>query len=95
VREMSGEYEVEGVLEGNQVIRLKEPLPYPGGPVRVIVTQHCGTAGLHEQNREALEALNRLLIEPDDLTAEQWRALEEIIEEHPLRIRKGAPASAA
>ena len=33
--------------------------------------------------------------EPDDLTPEQWNALEKLIEEHPLRIRKSAPVSTA
>ena len=93
---MSGGYEeVEGVLEGNQVIRLKEPLPYNGGPVKIIVTQHGETVGLQGQNRVALDALHRLLMEPDDLTPAQWGELEKIIEEHPVRIRKGTFASTA
>lgn len=90
---MSRENEVEGMLEGHHVIRLKDPLPYQAGPVKVIVTQHGGPSGFQEHSRTALEALNRLLGEPDDLTPEQWNALEKLIEEHPLRIRKSAPVS--
>lgn len=85
---MSGSYEMEGMLEGNQVIRLKEPLPCREGPVKVIVTPQTQVAELRGTNRAALEALEHLLAEPDDLTPEQWLELENVIEEHPLRIRK-------
>ena len=86
---MSRAYEVEGVLEGDRMIRLKEPLPCKEGPVKVIVTPQGETAGPRETNRAALEALDRLLAEPDDMTPEQWAELEKVIEGHPLRIRKG------
>lgn len=87
---MSDSYEMEGMLEGNQVIRLKEPLPCKEGPVRVIVTPQAQVAELRERNRAALEALDHLLAEPNNLTPEQWSELEKVIEEHPLRIRKNA-----
>lgn len=86
---MSSDYEVEGVLEGDRVIRLKEPLPCKEGPVKVIVTPQAGGAELLEPNHAALEALDHLLAESDDLTTEQWAELERVIEQHPLRIRKG------
>ena len=86
---MSGGYEAEGMLEGDRVIRLKEPLPCKDQPVKVIVTPKTETANLRESNRMALVALDRLLAEPDDMTTEQWVELEKVIEEHPLRIRKG------
>ncbi|MEK7878239.1 MAG: hypothetical protein AAB285_00105 [candidate division NC10 bacterium] len=86
---MSSDYEVEGVLEGDRVIRLKEPLPCKEGPVKVIVTPQAGGTELLEPNRAALEALDHLLAESDDLTTEQWAELERVIEQHPLRIRKG------
>lgn len=85
---MSGGYEAEGMLEGDRVIRLKEPLPCKDQPVKVIVTPQTETANLRERNRMALAALDRLLAEPDDMTTEQWVELEKVIEEHPLRIRK-------
>ena len=85
-------YEVEGTLEGNRVIRLNEPLPCKEGPVKVVVTPQPEGSQLQEQNRRALEALDRLLAETDDLPPEKWVELEKIIEEHPLRIRKGSLA---
>jgi hypothetical protein len=89
---MVGHYEVEGTLEGNQLIRLKEPLPCKEGPVKVIVTPQSEETGRGERNRAALEALGNLLAQPDDLTPGQWVELEKVIEEHPLRIRKGPAA---
>ena len=89
---MVGHYEVEGTLEGNQLIRLKEPLPCKEGPVKVIVTPQSEETGRDKSNRPALEALSSLLAQPDDLTPGQWVELEKVIEEHPLRIRK-APAA--
>jgi len=86
---MSRAYEREGVLEGDRVIRLKEPLPCKEGPVKVTVTSEADVLEPAEANRAALEALNRLVGEPDDLTPEQWAEVERVIEEHPLRIRKG------
>ena len=86
---MSRAYEREGVLEGDRVIRLKEPLPCKEGPVKVTVTSETDVLEPAEANRAALEALDRLVGEPDDLTPEQWAELERVIEEHPLRIRKG------
>jgi hypothetical protein len=85
---MSGGYEAEGMLEGDRVIRLKDPLPCKDQPVKVIVTPQTEMANLRERNRMALAALDRLLAEPDDMTTEQWMELEKVIEEHPLRIRK-------
>ena len=89
---MVGHYEVEGTLEGNRLIRLKEPLPCKEGPVKVIVTPQTEETGRGERNRPALEALSSLLAQPDDLTTEQWVELEKVIEEHPLRIRKASAA---
>ena len=89
---MVGHYEADGTLEGNQLIRLKEPLPCKEGPVKVIVTPQSDEAGWGKSNRPALEALSSLLAQPDDLTPGQWVELEKDIEEHPLRIRK-APAA--
>lgn len=89
---MVGGYEADGTLEGNQLIRLKEPLPCKDGPVRVIVTPHTEETGRGDRNRAALDALDNLLAQPDDLTPGQWVQLEKVIEEHPLRIRK-APAA--
>ncbi len=86
---MSRAYEREGVLEGDRVIRLKEPVPCKEGPVKVTVTSEAEVPELAEANRAALQALDRLVGEPDDLTPEQWAELERVIEEHPLRIRKG------
>lgn len=88
---MSRAYEVEGVLEGDRTIRLKEPLPCKEGPVKVIVTLQDEAAAPPVANRAALEALDRLLAEPDEMTPEQWAELEKVIEGHPLRIRKGVP----
>ena len=87
---MAGHYEVEGTLEGNRLIRLKEPLPCKEGPVKVIVTPQSEETGRGERNRAALEALGNLLAQPDDLTPGQWVELEKVIEEHPLKIRKGS-----
>lgn len=89
---MSGGYEAEGMLEGDRVIRLKEPLPCKDQPVKVIVTPQTETANLRERNRMALAALDGLLAEPDDLTPERWAELEKVIDEHPLRIRRDAPS---
>ena len=90
---MSSRYEVGGVLEDSRVIRLNEPLPCKEGPVKVVIeTLQPEGAQLLERNRVALEALDRLLAEPDDLTSEKWMELEKIIEEHPLRIRNGSPS---
>lgn len=89
---MVGHYEVEGTLEGNQLIRLKEPLPCKEGPVKVIVTPQSEETGRGERNRAALDALENLLAQPDDLTPGQWVELEKAIEEHPLRIRKASAA---
>lgn len=43
-------YEVDGTLEGNRVIRLKEALPCKEGPVKVIVTPQREGAKLQERN---------------------------------------------
>lgn len=86
---MSGAYEREGVLEGDRVIRLNEPLPCSEGPVKVTVTPQTEVTEPPEANRAALGALDRLLGEPDDLTPEQWAELERVIQERPLRIRRG------
>lgn len=89
---MADQYEVEGTLEGSQLIRLKEPLPCKEGPVKVIVTPQSEETGRGERNRAALEALGNLLAQPDDLTPGQWAEIEKVIEEHPLRIRKTSAA---
>lgn len=89
---MAGQYEVEGTLEGNKLIRLKEPLPCKEGPVKVIVTPQTEETERDERNRAALEALSSLLAQPDDLTPGQWAELEKVIEKHPLRIRKASAA---
>jgi len=83
---MTTRYEVGGVLEGSRVIRLNEALPCKEGPVKVVVEtlQPEGTQ-LLERNRVALEALDRLLAEPDDLSSEKWMELEKIIAGLPLR----------
>lgn len=91
---MASRYEVEGVLKDSRVIRLDKPLPCKEGPVKVTVeTLQTDESQLLELegNRGALEALDRLLAEPDDLSSEKWMELEKIIEEHPLKIRKSAP----
>ncbi len=88
---MIDSYEVEGRLEGNRLIRLNEPIPCNEGPVRVIVKPLAEGADIGQQNRAALEGLNQLLEEHDDLTPKQWDELEKVIEDHPLRIRKGSP----
>lgn len=88
---MTSRYEVGGVLEDSRVIRLNEPLPCKEGPVKVVVeTLQPEEGQLLGRNRMALQALDRLLAEPDDLSSEKWIELEEIIEQHPLRIRKSA-----
>ncbi len=89
---MVGDYEVEGTLEGNQLIRLKEPLPCKDGPVKVTVIPQTEETERGDRNRAALEALSSLLAQPDDLTPDQWMELEKVIEEHPLRIRKTSAA---
>lgn len=89
---MVGHYEADGMLEGSQLIRLKEPLPCKEGPVKVIVTPQLEEIGWDKSNRAALEALSSLLAQPDDLTPGQWAELEKVIEEHPLRIRKASAA---
>jgi len=88
---MTKRYEVGGVLEDSRVIRLNESLPCKKGPVKVVIEtlQPEGTE-VAERNRAALEALDRLLAEPDDLSLDKWMELEKIIDEHPLRIRKGS-----
>ncbi len=88
---MSQAYEVEGVLEGDRMIRLKDPLPCKEGPVKVIVTPQDETVAPRGTNHAALEALDHLLAEPDEMTPEQWAELEKVVEGHPLRIRKGVP----
>ena len=67
--------------------------PIKRGPVKVVIEplQPKGSQ-LLDQNRVALEALDRLLAEPEDLPSEKWLELEKIIEEHPLRIRKVSPS---
>ncbi len=88
---MTSRYEVGGVLEDSRVIRLNEALPCKEGPVKVVVetTEPEGTL-LLTRNRAALEALDHLLAESDDLSSEKWMELEKIIEEHPLKIREGS-----
>ena len=86
---MTSRYEVGGVLEDSRVIRLNEPLHCKQGPVKVVIeTLQPEGAQLPERNRVALEALDRLLAEPDDLASEKWMELERVIEQHPLSIRK-------
>ena len=86
---MTSRYEVGGVLEDSRVIRLNEPLPCKQGPVKVVVeTLQPEGAQLLDRNRLALEALDRLLAEPEDLSSEKWMELERVIEQHPLSIRK-------
>jgi len=87
---MIDSYEVEGRLEGNRLIRLNEPIPCNEGPVRVIVKPLAEGTDLSQKNQAALEALNQLLREPEDLTSKQWDELEKVIQDHPLRIRKGS-----
>ena len=81
-------YEVDGTLEGNHVIRLNEPIPCKEGPVRVVITPQPERTEVKKRNRTALEALDRLLAEPNDLAPEKWVELDKIIDEHPLRIGK-------
>jgi len=90
---MTRRYEVGGALEDSRVIRLNEPLPCKEGPVKVVVeTIEPEGTRLLDRNRMALEALDRLLAEPNDLSSEKWMELEKIIEEHPLKIREGSPS---
>ena len=90
---MTTRYEVGGVLEDSRVIRLNEPLPCKQGPVKVVIEPlQPEETQLPERNRLALEALDRLLAEPDDLSSEKWAELETTIEEHPLSIRKSMPS---
>ena len=88
---MTDRYEVGGVLEDSRLIRLNEPLPCKQGPVKVVIEtlQPEATQSL-QPNRVALEALDRRLAEADGESSEIWTQLEKIIDEHPLRIRKGA-----
>ena len=88
---MTDRYEVSGVLEDSRLIRLNEPLPCKQGPVRVVIEtlQPEATRAL-QRNRVALEALDRLLAEADGESSETWIELEKIIDEYPLRIRKGS-----
>lgn len=58
---MKYQYEREGVLEGDRVIRLKDPLPCKEGPVKVTVTPQTEVAEAPEAHRAALEGLDRLL----------------------------------
>ena len=60
--------------------------------MRVIVTPQTEETGRDDGNRVALDALDNLLAQPDDLTPGQWAELEKVIEEHPLRIRKSPAA---
>jgi len=88
---MTSRYEVGGVLEDSRVIRLNEALPCKQGPVKVVIeTLQPEETQLPERNREALEALDRLLADSDNLSSEKWMELEKIIKEHPLKIRKGS-----
>ena len=84
---MTRHYEVEGVLENSRVIRLNEPLPCKKGPVKVVIETLQAESQLRERNRAALQALDRLLAEPDDLPSEKWLELDNLIAEHPVRIR--------
>ncbi len=88
---MTDRYEVGGVLEDCRLIRLNEPLPCKQGPVKAVIEtlQPEATQSL-QPNRVALEALDRLLAEGDGEFSEIWTQLEKIIDEHPLRIRKGS-----
>lgn len=88
---MTDRYEVGGVLVDSRLIRLNEPLPCKQGPVKVVIEtlQPEATQSL-QPNRVALEALDRLLAEADGESSEIWTHLEKIIDEHPLRIRKGS-----
>jgi len=87
---MTRHYEVEGVLENGRLIRLNEPLPCKKGPVKVVVETLAAESHLPERNRAALQALDRLLAEPNDLTSEKWLELDNLIAEHPLRVREGS-----
>ncbi len=88
VRQVSRVYERDGVLEGDRLIRLKEPRPCKEGPVKVAVAPEAEVAEPAEGNRAALEALDRLLREPDELTPERWAELDRVIQERPLRCRE-------
>ena len=69
---MTSRYEVGGVLKDSRVIRLNEPHPCKKGPVKVAFeTLEPEGTQLLERNRVALEALDRLLAEPDDLPSEK------------------------
>ena len=88
---MSDRYEVGGVLEDSRLIRLNEPLPCKQGPVKVVIEPiQPETAQRLQRNRVALEALDRFLAEDDGESSQTWTQLEKIIDEHPLRIRKGS-----
>jgi hypothetical protein len=83
---MERTYEVEGVLEGDRVIRLRAPLPCGEGPVRVSVTPLGRPGAIPLSNRRALAALDHPLSAPDDLSPEQWEELERVIREHPFKV---------
>jgi hypothetical protein len=88
---MADRYEVGGVLEDGRLIRLNEPLPCKQGPVKVVIEPlQPEAAQIPEQNRVALEALARFLAETDGESSETWTQLEKIIDQHPMRIRKGS-----
>jgi|GEM_PF-2892510 len=89
---MARSCEGEGILDGDRVIRLNEPLPCKDGPVKVIVTAQAVDRGRDERGRAALGAFDDLQREPEELAPERWREIEDLIEAHPLRIRKGSPA---
>ena len=88
---MSDRYEVGGVLEDSRLIRLNEPLPCKQGPVKVVIEPLQPEAAQRlQRNRVALEALDRFLAEDDGEASQTWTQLEKIIDEHPLRVRKGS-----
>ena len=84
-------YEGEGTLEGDRVIRLDAPVPYKAGRVRVVVNPLDDSSDRRHQNQAALEALQQLLDQADDLTPGQWEELERVIEEYPVRIGRDSP----
>jgi len=89
---MTRHYEVKGVLENGRLVRLNEPLPCKKGPVKVVIETLAAESHLPERNHAALQALDRLLTEPDDLSSEKWLELANPIAEHPLRVREGSPS---
>ena len=84
-------YEGEGTLEGDRVIRLDAPVPYKAGRVRVAVNPLDDSSDRRHRNQAALEALQQLLDQADDLTPGQWEELERVIEEYPVRIGRDSP----